>query len=165
MSDLPDDGFLVRPNSARKKPLSKDPNPEWFWAEYADILQISATKQQNPKWGARRISEFLHIDASEKKIKKILENYFFDACVGSLYRASKDNTVPHRRAVKKEELIKLIQKKHEIDHRRPDAIYESIRRSVFPVVRENVQLLYKQEVFFSLLRCKIFFIKSHMLFK
>ena len=78
---------------------------------------------------------------SEKKILKILENNFYDACVGSLYRASKNNTVPHRRVVKKEELIKLMQNNYGIDHRRPDAIYKSIRRSVFPVVRENIDFV------------------------
>ena len=71
------------------------------------------------------------------------------ACVGSVFRPSKDNSVPQRRVVKKEEHAKLI-KNHEIDNRRPDAFYESIRRSIFPVVWENVQLWYKQEVLWIL---------------
>lgn len=143
---LEDEGFEVR--AKRKKPFSKDPNPDSFWAEYKEIFQITKFKYENPKWGPRRIAENLLGGMSEKKIKKILENFFFDSSNGCIYRASKDNFNSHRRAVTKEELTGLIKKNHEIDHRRPDAMYETLRRTVFPVVRENIQVLFKTEVIF-----------------
>lgn len=143
---IEDEGFEVR--AKRKKPFSKDPNPEWFWAEYKEIFQITKFKCENPKWGSRRIADYMNGGMSEKKIKKTLENFFFDSFNGCIYRASKDNVNSHRRAVTKDELTELIKKNHEIDHRRPDAIYETLRRTVFPVVRENIQVLFKTKVIF-----------------
>ena len=39
-------------------PLSKDPNPEWLWSEYEEVLKITVAKKQTPKWGPRKTGEF-----------------------------------------------------------------------------------------------------------
>ncbi|CAC5416750.1 unnamed protein product [Mytilus coruscus] len=43
-------------------------------------------------------------------------------------------------------MIVEINNNHKTDHRKSDAIYETLRKSYFPVVRENTRLLFKQHV-------------------
>ncbi|CAC5373668.1 unnamed protein product [Mytilus coruscus] len=43
-------------------------------------------------------------------------------------------------------MIVEINNNHKTDHRKSDAVYETLRKSYFPVVRENTRLLFKQHV-------------------
>ncbi|CAG2204055.1 unnamed protein product [Mytilus edulis] len=43
-------------------------------------------------------------------------------------------------------MIAEINVNHKIDHRKSDAVYETLRKSYFPVVRENTRLLFKQHI-------------------
>jgi len=72
--------------------------------------------------------------------------YFFDDAENNIFRKSQDNESTHRRCVRKQELIERIKEDHAIDHRKADTIYESMRHTLFPVVRETVKVLFKTEV-------------------
>ncbi|XP_053398314.1 SCAN domain-containing protein 3-like [Mercenaria mercenaria] len=142
MEDQSPDTFRL--TVKKRKPVTKDPNPEWFWAEFDLITTVAEKKSSNPKWGPKKLSELT--DCNERKIKQILEKYFYDKDENKLYRKSQDNTESHRQCVRKPQLISLLQKNHEIDHRKPDAVYESLRRHIFPVQREHVKTIFKTEI-------------------
>ena len=59
----------------------------------------------------------------------------------ALYRKSQDLNVDHRKYSSKESLIEVIKENHKKDHRKSEAIYDSLRTSVFPVVRINNGML------------------------
>ncbi|CAG2228361.1 unnamed protein product [Mytilus edulis] len=52
----------------------------------------------------------------------------------------------HRKVLSKGELLEEIQKNHKTDHRKSDTVYETLRKSFFPVVRENIRLLFKLNI-------------------
>ena len=70
-----------------------------------------------------------------------LSLYFYDAESKCLYRKSQDLNVDHRKYSSKESLIEVIKENHKKDHRKSEAIYDSLRTSVFPVVRINNGML------------------------
>ncbi|VDI64442.1 Hypothetical predicted protein [Mytilus galloprovincialis] len=83
---------------------------------------------------------------TERMIKKYIQLYFFDQETKQVYRRSESLNVGHRRCVTKSELIQIIKKNHETDHRKNDTIYETIRHAVFPVGRETIKILFKNEI-------------------
>ena len=108
-----DEGFEIRGKQKRKKKLSKDTNAETFWADFDAIINITKLKDPNPKWGAEKISKSKEQTiCSEKKVKRILELYFFDND-GNVFRKSQCKEVPHRPCLTKEELVKLVCDNHE----------------------------------------------------
>ena len=111
-----DEGFEIREKQKRKKPSSKD---------FDAIINITKLKALNPKWGAGKISKEQTI-CSEKKVKRILEFYFFDNDEEKVFRKSQCNEVPHRPCVTKEELVKLVCDNHVLDHRKADTVYENL---------------------------------------
>lgn len=79
-------------------------------------------------------------------VRKHFSNFILDIdtdCV--FFRSSKVNE-HHRRVLSKDELVAEIKKNHAVDHRKSDAVYDTIRKTYFPVTRENVRLLIKQTV-------------------
>ena len=82
----------------------------------------------------------------ERWTKKILAEFFYDEKSGNVFKRSTDLNTIHRRCLSREEMIKLIKQNHETDHKKSLAIYETIRRTAFPVVRENIKLLFDQHV-------------------
>ena len=142
-----DEGFFMV--KKRRKGMSKDPNPEWFWEEFDAIIDVTKLKESNQKYGSTKITNEIakiHPQLTVRKTKKILGSYFYDSKEAKVFRKSQDNEVPHRECLTKQELIEKVKKNHETDHRKSDSIYEALRRSVFPVVRENISLLFKTEV-------------------
>ena len=142
---IADEGFEIREKRKRRKPLSKDTNAETFWADIDAIINITKLNALNPKWGAEKISKEQTI-YSEKKVKRILELYFFGNDVEKVFRKSQCNEVPHRPCVTKEKLVKLVGDKHVLNHRKADTIYENLRRSYFQVVRESINLIFRTGV-------------------
>ncbi|CAG2243738.1 unnamed protein product [Mytilus edulis] len=140
MNTIPDEGFQLA--KEKKKPVSKDPNPEAFWRDYGKVVSICKLKAENPKWGSAKIIKFCKEQLNDRMVRKYLENYFYDLTSNHLYKKSVDLATPHRKCLLKEDLINLVKKNHALDHRKSHSIYESIRRFVFPVVRENVKLLF-----------------------
>ena len=82
----------------------------------------------------------------ETSIRKYLSNFMFDQDTMSLYHRSTKVGESHRRVLTKDDMIAEINRNHRVDHRKSDAIYETLRRTYFPVVRESVRLLFKQNV-------------------
>lgn len=140
MNTIPDEGFQLA--KEKKKPVSKDPNPEAFWRDYGKVVSICKLKAENPKWGSAKIIKFCKEQLNDRMVRKYLENYFYDLTSNHLYKKSVDLATPHRKCLLKEDLVSLVKKNHALDHRKSHSIYESIRRFVFPVVRENVKLLF-----------------------
>ena len=95
--------------------------------------------------GASRISKQIPT-VSEGKAKKFLELYFFDSPNQTLFRKSQCLEISHLPCVTKGELIELIRENHRLDHRKGGMIYESLRRTVYSVVRETVLLWLRTEV-------------------
>lgn len=70
--------------------------------------------------------------------RKHLSNFILDIDTGCVFFRSSKVNKQHRRVMSKEELVAEIQKNH--------AVYETTRKTYFPVTRENVRLLFKQTV-------------------
>ncbi|VDI54198.1 Hypothetical predicted protein [Mytilus galloprovincialis] len=83
---------------------------------------------------------------SETSVRKYLANFLYDDDTCALYHRSTKIGDNHRRVLSKEEMIAEINVNHKIDHRKSDAVYETLRKSYFPVVRENTRLLFKQHI-------------------
>jgi len=126
---IPDDGYFLA--AKRRKGISKDPNPYSFWIDMPFLIQIAKAKEENPNWGAKKSLDELHVAYSERS----------DAESKCLYRKSQDLNVNHRKCSSKESLIEVIKENHKKDHRKSEAIYDSLRTSVFPVVRINNGML------------------------
>ncbi|CAG2216504.1 unnamed protein product [Mytilus edulis] len=145
MGDTIEDVGFRLDSKKRSKPLSKDINADVFWTQLPEIKRVTELKEENPKWGPRKISEMVK-GVTERMIKKYIQLYFFDKETKQVYRRSESLNVGHRRCVTKSELIKIIKKNHETDHRKNDTIYETIRHAVFPVGRETIKILFKNEI-------------------
>ncbi|XP_071143025.1 uncharacterized protein [Mytilus edulis] len=143
----PDEGFIL--DKKRKKRETNDPNPEHFWSVLEEVNLICKKKFDENSWGAKKIKEQLSLQMSETSVRKYLANFLYDDDTCALYHRSTfctkigDN---HRRVLSKEEMIAEINVNHKIDHRKSDAVYETLRKSYFPVVRENTRLLFKQHI-------------------
>ena len=142
--NIPDEGFLL--TKKRRKGVSKDPNTETFWADMPYIVLIAKAKEINPNWGPKKLLSELKLGNTERTVKGMLSLYFYDSETEYLFRKSVDNNVHHRKCVSKEQLINMIRGNHMKDHRKVEAIYETLRMSVFPIVRENVKNLFKTKV-------------------
>ena len=46
----------------RKKPVSKDMNPETFWNNFDKIISITKLKLENPKWGPVKMANMVHTE-------------------------------------------------------------------------------------------------------
>lgn len=84
--------------------------------------------KSDSRWGRQRFGSIFDIDTG---------------CV--FFRSSQVNK-QHRRVLLKDELVAEIKRNHAVDHRKSDAVYQKIRKTYFPVTRENVGLLFKQTV-------------------
>ena len=82
----------------------------------------------------------------ETSIRKYITNFMYDEETDAVFHRSNKVDEPHRRILSKEELCIHIEQNHKVDHRKSDAVYETLRKSYFPVVRENVKRLFKQTV-------------------
>ncbi|CAG2221742.1 unnamed protein product [Mytilus edulis] len=141
---VPDEGYVFE--RKRKKGISKDPNAETFWADMPYYVEIAKAKEQNSKWGPKKIIAELKLGLSERVVKTVLSQYFYDQNTDCLFRKSIDLNVHHRRCVSKNDLVNMIKENHKKDHRKADTIYEALRTTVFPVVRETIKILFKTEV-------------------
>ena len=142
--DVVDEGFEIKAKGVRRKPLSKDTNAEAFWADFDNICNVTQLKEENPKWG--RLKYQNKYQKSAKVKRKSSSNCISLTAQIKLFRKSQCLEISHRPCVTKEELIELIRENHRLDHRKGDTIYESLRRTVYPVVRETVLLLLRTEV-------------------
>ena len=140
----PDEGFVI--SKKRRDRETNDTNPEHFWAVYEDVFRVCKLKNTNKNWGAKRIKEELALQMGETSIRKYMANFMYDEDTDSIFSRSNKVGDDHRKVLQKEELITQIQKNHAVDHRKSDAIYETLRKTYFPVVRENIRLLFKTNV-------------------
>lgn len=145
-SSLPNEGIIF--TKSKNKPCKTKDRPELFWANYAEIETIVKLKQKNPQWGANRIKiNCPNLDlGSDRHIRKRMETFFYDEDCDCIFFKSQDNKTGHRRCLKKEELVEMIRKNHDRDHRKSRAIYESLRDLYYPVAKESIELLFKQEI-------------------
>ena len=60
---IPDVGFSIG-TIQRKKPVSKDTNPETFWNNFDKIISITKLKLENPKWEPVKIENMVHTEQS-----------------------------------------------------------------------------------------------------
>lgn len=89
-------------------------------------------------WGANNIKDEMGPQMGGTTVRKHLSNFILDIDTGCVFFRSSKVNKQHRRVMSKEELVAEIQKNH--------AVYETIRKTYFPVTRENVRLLFKQTV-------------------
>jgi transposase InsO family protein len=143
-ASIPDDGYVFA--AKRRKGISEDPNPDSFWIDMPFLIQIAKAKEENPNWGAKKILDELHVAYIERSVKKNFSLYFYDAESKCLYRKSQDLNVNRRKCLSTESLFEFIKDNHKKDHHKSEAIYDSLRTSVFPVVRENIKILFKLHV-------------------
>jgi hypothetical protein len=58
---IPDIGFSIG-TIQRKKPVSKDMNPETFWNNFDKIISITKLKLEHPKWGPVKMANMVHTE-------------------------------------------------------------------------------------------------------
>ena len=58
---IPDVGFSIG-TIQRKKPVSKDTNPETFQNNSDKIISITKLKLDNPKWGRVKMANMVHTE-------------------------------------------------------------------------------------------------------
>jgi hypothetical protein len=58
---IPDVGFSIG-TIQRKKPVSKDTNPETIWNNFDKIISITKLKLKNPKWGQVKMANMVHTE-------------------------------------------------------------------------------------------------------
>ena len=75
-----------------------------------------------------------------------LEKFFCDEKEERLFVKSTELSVRHRECVTKDQLVTLIFSDYDRDHRHAETIYETLRISYYPIVRETVKNLFKQHV-------------------
>ena len=133
-----------------RTPKRKDRNAEGFWGNFADATLVCKTKSEHSNWGKRKIRKYLKSQqsttVSESQIQRYCTDFLYDCEEEQLYFRWTEVNTCHRRCVTREELIKRIQEEHGRDHHRAETLYESLRCSYYPVVRESVISLYKQRV-------------------
>ena len=132
--NIPDDGYVFA--AKRRKGKSKDPNPDSFLIDIPFLMQ-----RRKSKLGSQKNLDELHVAYSERSVNKFLSWYFYETESKCLYRKSQDLNANHRKCLSKESLIEIIKENHKKDHRKSEAIYDSLRTSVFPVVRINNGML------------------------
>ncbi|XP_071145881.1 uncharacterized protein [Mytilus edulis] len=142
--DFVDEGFVI--TNERKKKVTNDPSPEQFWAVQDEVFSICKAKYTNKSWGAKRIKDALGLQMGETSIRKYVSNFLYDKDLDSIFYRSTTVTEFHRKVLSKGELLEEIQKNHKTDHRKSDTVYETLRKSFFPVVRENIRLLFKLNI-------------------
>ena len=142
--DFVDEGFVI--TNERKKKVTNDPSPEQFWAVQDEVFSICKAKYTNKSWGAKRIKDVLGLQMGETSIRKYVSNFLYDKDLDSIFYRSTTVTEFHRKVLSKGELLEEIQKNHKTDHRKSDTVYETLRKSFFPVVRENIRLLFKLNI-------------------
>ncbi|CAG2215647.1 unnamed protein product [Mytilus edulis] len=72
--------------------------------------------------------------------------FLYDEEFDSISYRSSTVTEFHRKVLSKGEYLEEIQKNHKTDHRKRDTVFETRRKSFFPVVRENFRLLFKLNI-------------------
>ncbi|GFN93908.1 Pol polyprotein [Plakobranchus ocellatus] len=147
----PENNLPVIPNKRKKVPATKDASPESFWASFQDITAVTKVKASNPRWGPSKIERNLKslrhsITISQRMIKKYTALYFYDQETNGVYFRSTCPTSKHRRCLTKAEVILKIRENHASDHRKSDAIYASLRSDFYPIVRDNIKLLFNQHL-------------------
>ena len=152
---VPADGFLVGTSNdrdrVRRGSTTKDRGAELFWACAQDITTVCKLKAQHSTWGSRKILSTLSdqgriVNLSERQIKRHLGNFFWSEPDKALFYRSSEVNVAHRKCLSKEELIEMLRQSHEVDHRRSETIYDTLRLTYYPIVRETVMLLFKKHV-------------------
>jgi hypothetical protein len=58
---IPDVGFSIG-TIQRKKPVSKDTNPETFWNNFDKIISITKLKLENPIWRPVKMANMVHTE-------------------------------------------------------------------------------------------------------
>lgn len=108
--------------------------------------KICKLMADHPSWGAKRIKDEIGLQMGETTVREHLSNFIFDIDTGCVFFRSWKVTDQHRRVLSKDELVAEIKRNHVLDHRKSDAVNETIRKMYFPVTRKNVRLLFKQTV-------------------
>lgn len=144
---LPNEGILLGKPGKRQASKTKDRNAEAFWLDLADITAVCRLKANHSNWGPSKILDSLSPSkVTAQKAKKYLERFFYDLEEGQVFLRSSEKNVPHRRCVTKDQLTALIRSEHQKDHRSAETLYESLRVSFYPVVRESVLVLFRAHV-------------------
>ena len=144
----PTDAISVA-KGTRGSSKTKDRNAESFWVSMEETKLACKAKAENPKWGKRRISQHLatmELTVSDPKVQQYVDKFLYDMESNQLYVKSTELNVSHRTCVTKDALVNLIIADHARDHRQAETIYESLCCSYYPVVRENIKVLFKQHV-------------------
>ncbi|CAC5422428.1 unnamed protein product [Mytilus coruscus] len=110
------------------------------------IIQIAKAKEEHQNWGAKKIVDELKVPFSDRMVKQFLSLYSYDQESKCIYKKSQDLNSNHKECLYKEKLIDMISKNHTKDHRKYGAIYDCLRSTIFPVVRENINILFKLNV-------------------
>ncbi|CAG2208855.1 unnamed protein product [Mytilus edulis] len=110
------------------------------------LYRLQKAKEEHQNWGAKKIVDELKVPFSDRMVKKFLSLYFYDQESKCIYKKSQDLNSNHGKCLDKEQLIHLINKTHMKDHRKYEAIYDCLRSTVFPVVRESIKVLFKLNV-------------------
>ena len=78
---IPNVGFSIG-TIQRKKPVSKDTNPETFWNNFDKIISITKLKLENPIWGPVKMANMVH---TEKHVSLTLTLTLHDLVFSKYY--------------------------------------------------------------------------------
>ena len=81
---IPDVGFSIG-TIQRKKPVSKDTNPETFWNNFDKIISITKLKLENPIWGPVKMANMHYMVHTEKPVTLTLTLAVHDLVFSKYY--------------------------------------------------------------------------------
>ena len=78
-SDMDNIGYTLSTLVKRKQLITRDQNPDSFWADLDQIALIAKSKATNPKWGPKKIMQMLvgQLRMTERMVIKYLAVFFF----------------------------------------------------------------------------------------
>ena len=108
-------------------------------------------KYTHPTWGQKKILNIFqdsgaNVILTERQIKQYLSLYFYDDRTEELYYKSTDLSTGHRICIDRDRLVLEANRDHHKDHRGADTIYESLRKTFFPVTRDTIRIICKNEI-------------------
>ena len=128
LESVPGDGFSIGISHRPRAAMTKDRGAEQFWAQLVDITAVGKEKASHSHWGAKKcLAKLPGIEPSPRRIKTVLETFFYSEADADLFYCSSEVSVPHRRCLSKDQLIEGLLGTHDRDHRQWETCYEALR--------------------------------------
>ena len=136
----------------RKLQYKKDCSPEVFWTVYEDIKAFTKSKALNPTWGPKKLMKAVSYHpnpCTERQGKHWIAQYYYNIETDEVYWCNYQHRHLYQHRVclpNRDRTVLEVKKEHEKDHRGPDCVYETLRKLFFPVNRDLVRNIFRDEI-------------------